>query len=68
MNPKCGGSNAREGAKATSLAFVSMRVSEEERSVRDGVYSHVVVQRGKHPTRTMYSTETHTSDFILNTF
>ena len=35
------GSKAREGAKAMSLAFVfwifSMRVSEEERSVRDGV-------------------------------
>ena len=35
------GSKVREGAKAMSLAFVlldsSMRVSEEERSVREGV-------------------------------
>ena len=44
-----------------------MRVSDEERSVRDG---HVDMQQFSEVsrTRTIYSTETHTSDFILNTF
>ena len=60
------GSKAREGAKAVSLAFVlldvqSKRVSEEERS---DMQQFREVSR----TRTTYSTETHTSDFILNTF
>ena len=42
-----------------------MRVSEEERSVRDvDMQQFREVSR----TRTIYSTETHTSDFILNTF
>ena len=43
-----------------------MRVSEEERSVRDGVDMQQFREESR--TRTTYSTETHTSDFILNMF
>ena len=43
----------------------SMRMSEEKRSVRDG---DVAVQRGKQNQNHLYSIETHTSDFMLNTF
>ena len=47
-----------------------MRVSEEEKKKSRVVYEtecrYVAVQREKQA-RTMYSTETHTSDFILNT-
>ena len=42
-----------------------MRMSEEKRSVRDG---DVAVQRGKQNQNHLYSIETHTSDFMLNTF
>ena len=42
-----------------------MRVSEEERSVRDGVYRYVAVQKGKDRTRTIHSIETHTNDSIF---
>ena len=37
-----------------------MRVSEEERSVRDGVYTCSSSEVSR--TRTIYSTDTHTSD------
>ena len=43
-----------------------MRVSEEERSVQDGVYRHVVVHKVS-GTRTIYSTEAHTISLIFNT-
>ena len=39
-----------------------MRVSEEERSVRDGVYRHVAVD-GVIRTRTIYSSEIYTINF-----
>ena len=44
----------------------SMWVSEEDHSVRDGVQTCSSSEISR--TRTIYSTETHTSDFILNTF
>ena len=44
----------------------SMRVSEEERSVQDEVYRHVVVHKVS-GTRTIYSTEAHTISLIFNT-
>ena len=63
------GCKAIESAKAMSLAFVlldfSMRVSEEERSVRDGVYRHVAVD-GVIRTRTIYSAEIYTINFIFD--
>ena len=65
------GSKAREGAKAMSLAFVLLDFQQadvrEERSVRR---RSVDMQQFRElsRTRTIYSTETHTSDFMLNTF
>ena len=41
-----------------------MRVSEEERSVRDGVYKHVAVQKVSR-TRTIHSIETHCVCVVL---
>ena len=67
------GSKARESAKAMSLAFVLLDFQHacgcQKKSV---VYETECVgmqQFGElSRTRTMYSLETHTSDFILNTF
>ena len=42
-----------------------MRVSEVERRVRNGVYRHVAVD-GVSRTRTIYSTEIYTINFICN--
>ena len=44
-----------------------MRVSEEERVYETESCRHVAVQRDKQD-QNIYTTETHTSDFILNTF
>ena len=66
------GSKAREGAKAMSLALALLDF--QHAGFRRRAYSyetcrHAAVQSETvSMTRTTYSTETHTSDFILNTF
>ena len=54
------GSKARESAEAMRLAFILL----------DFQHAGVDMQQFREVsrTRTIYSTETHTSDFILNTF
>ena len=65
------GSKAREGAKAMNLAFVLLDfqhvgVRRRAQCMRRSV--DVQQFREVSRTRITYSTETHTSDFILNTF
>ena len=65
------GSKAREGAKAMSLAFVLLDFQHGGVRTRAWCTRRSVDMqqlREVSRTRTTYSTETHTSDFILNTF
>ena len=65
------GSNAREGAKAMSLAFVLLdfqhaRVRRRALCTRRSVDMQQFREVSR--ARTTYSTETHTSDLTLNMF
>ena len=65
------GFKAREGAKAMSLAFVLLDFQHAGvRGRAKCMRRSVDVQQFREVSRTRitYSTETHTSDFILNTF
>ena len=65
------GSKAREGAKAMSLVFVLLDfqhvgVKRRVKCMRQSIDMQQFREVSR--TRTTYNTETHTSDFILNTF
>ena len=65
------GSKARESAKAMSLAFILLDFQHADARKKSVMYEtecrHAAVQRGKQDQNHL-STETHTNDFILNTF
>ena len=65
------GSKAREGSKAMSLAFVLLdfkHAGVRRRALCTRLSVDMQQFREVSRTRTIYSTETHASDFILNTF